>query len=141
VAIRIYFYISTAKNIRLKVNVDRAASSPVVLVIAMVQKAVDVQDVEEGARRDGHLKIRVARWYIFKTKKSNLGKFCRVLQWKTLVFFMPIWSILWPFGNICGHFGVFHGNLVYFPRFGMLYKEKSGNHGADRNSPTTESGF
>jgi hypothetical protein len=28
--------------------------------------------------------------------------------------------ILWSFGIFCGH-------LVYLPRFGMLYQEKSGN--------------
>jgi hypothetical protein len=28
--------------------------------------------------------------------------------------------ILWSFGIFCGH-------LVYFPRLGMLYQEKSGN--------------
>jgi hypothetical protein len=31
-----------------------------------------------------------------------------------------IWSILWPFG-------IFHGYLVHFARFGMMYQEKSGN--------------
>jgi hypothetical protein len=33
--------------------------------------------------------------------------------------FMTIWSILWPVGIFCAH-------LVYFPRFGILYQEKSG---------------
>jgi hypothetical protein len=43
---------------------------------------------------------------------------------------MAICYILWPFG-------IFYGHLVYFvviwynfPRFGMLYQEKSGNHAA-----------
>jgi hypothetical protein len=51
-------------------------------------------------------------------KKSNLGKFWRVLQWKMLlpifyghlVSYKTVWYILWPFGICCGH-------LVYFPRF------------------------
>jgi hypothetical protein len=30
---------------------------------------------------------------------------------------MAIWSILWPFGMFCGHFGP-------FSRFGKLYLEK-----------------
>jgi ABC-type dipeptide/oligopeptide/nickel transport system permease component len=34
------------------------------------------------------------------------------------------WYILWLFYLFCGH-------LVYFPRFGMLYQEKSGNPGAE----------
>jgi hypothetical protein len=39
-----------------------------------------------------------------------------------LIFFTAIWSIVWPFG-------IFVGYLGYFSRFGMLYKEKSGNPG------------
>jgi hypothetical protein len=38
------------------------------------------------------------------------------------VNFKTIWSILLPFGMFYGHF-------VYFSRFGMLCKEKSGNPG------------
>jgi hypothetical protein len=37
----------------------------------------------------------------FQTKNPDLGKFWRVLQWKILVYFMTIWSILlflWLFG-------------------------------------------
>jgi hypothetical protein len=37
-----------------------------------------------------------------------------------LVHFTAIGNILLPFGILCGH-------LVFFPRFGMLYQEKSGN--------------
>jgi hypothetical protein len=37
---------------------------------------------------------RVARWFVFKTKDPNLGKFWRVLQRKMLVYFMETWSIL-----------------------------------------------
>jgi hypothetical protein len=41
---------------------------------------------------------------------------------------MTIWSILLPFGIFCGNLVHFYGHLVYFcSRFGMLYKEKSGN--------------
>jgi hypothetical protein len=39
-------------------------------------------------------------------RNLNLGKFCRVLQWKMLVYFMDIWCILWQFG-------IFYGHLVY----------------------------
>jgi hypothetical protein len=48
---------------------------------------------------------------------ENLGKF-----YYTLDYFMAIGNILWPFGVFCG-------NLVYFPRFGILVQEKSGNPG------------
>jgi hypothetical protein len=37
-----------------------------------------------------------------------------------LVHFQAILYILWHFCVCCGH-------LVYFPRFGILYHEKSGN--------------
>jgi hypothetical protein len=64
---------------------------------------------------------------LFSNQNPILGKFLMVLKWKVLVYFMPIWSVLWPFG-------ISYGNLVYFgfvwyifSRFGMLYKEKSGN--------------
>jgi hypothetical protein len=46
----------------------------------------------------------------FQTKNPSLGKFCRVLLWKILVYFMTIWSVLWPFGIFCG-------TLVYFSPF------------------------
>jgi hypothetical protein len=38
-----------------------------------------------------------------------------------------IWYILWSFG-------LFYGNLVYFPRFGILHLEKSGNPALDRQT-------
>jgi hypothetical protein len=34
----------------------------------------------------------------FQTQIPKLGKFWRVLQWKMLLYFMAIWSILRPFG-------------------------------------------
>jgi hypothetical protein len=65
----------------------------------------------------------------FQTKNPNLGKFCRVLQWKMLVNLIDIWHILRTFG-------IFYGHLVYFvviwcsfSRFGMLKEEESGNPG------------
>jgi hypothetical protein len=56
----------------------------------------------------------------FQTKKSLFGKFWTALQWKMLEYFVA-------FCFIFGQFGIFHGHLVYFSRFGMLYPEKSGN--------------
>jgi hypothetical protein len=44
----------------------------------------------------------------FQTKNlKKLGEFCRVFQWKMLVFLMAFGSIIWPFDVFCGH-------LVYF---------------------------
>jgi hypothetical protein len=67
----------------------------------------------------------------FQTKNPNLGKFCGVLLWKILVYFMANWSILRPLE-------IFYGHLVYFvvlwynfPRFGILDQEKSGNPALD----------
>jgi hypothetical protein len=57
-----------------------------------------------------------------------------------LVYFVAIWSILWPFGT-------FSPVLVYFvviwyisPRFGKLRQEKSGNPDADPFSRGTQLG-
>jgi peroxiredoxin family protein len=63
----------------------------------------------------------------FQTKNPNLGKFFRAFEWKMLVYFMVIWSILWPFGNVVV---IWHT----FRRFGILCQEKSGspdNHTMD----------
>jgi hypothetical protein len=43
----------------------------------------------------------------FQTKNRTLGQFWRALQWKTIVYFVDIWSILRPFDILFGH-------LVYF---------------------------
>jgi hypothetical protein len=48
---------------------------------------------------------------------ENLGIF-----YDNVVYFTAIGNILWPFGIFCGH-------LEYFPHFGILYQEKSGNPG------------
>jgi hypothetical protein len=63
----------------------------------------------------------------FQTKNPNLVKFgrvCNVRCWYILLpfgkfsihllYFVAIWDLLRPFG-------------IFFPRFGMLYREKSGN--------------
>jgi hypothetical protein len=63
----------------------------------------------------------------FQTKNPNLGKFWRYVQWKILVKFIAIWSFYGhlvyfvAFGYILWLFGIF------FPRFGKLHQEKSGN--------------
>jgi hypothetical protein len=57
--------------------------------------------------------------------KQNLGKFWSVLQWKMLVYFMDVWSILRSLGIFMDIWYI--SNLVYFSRFGILYQEKSGN--------------
>jgi hypothetical protein len=38
----------------------------------------------------------------FQTENPKLGKFCRSLERKMLVYFMTIWNILRPFGIIYG---------------------------------------
>jgi hypothetical protein len=70
---------------------------------------------------------QVCQMAYFQTKNPNLGIFWRLLQWKMLLYFIDIWSILQPSG-------IFHWHLVYFvvikyifSRFGTLYQGKSGN--------------
>jgi hypothetical protein len=66
----------------------------------------------------------------FSNQKSRLFQILEGLAMEDVgifydhfVYFTAKWYILWPFGAVCGH-------LVYiFPRFGMLYREKSGNPG------------
>jgi hypothetical protein len=52
------------------------------------------------------LRFRFARWYIFKPKNPNLGKFWRALQWIMFVYFMAI----------C----LFYGHLVFLLPFGIF---------------------
>jgi hypothetical protein len=44
-------------------------------------------------------------------------------------FFMTIWNILRPFGKFYGTLVNFVVIWYFFPRFGILYREKSGNRG------------
>jgi hypothetical protein len=37
----------------------------------------------------------------FQTKNPSMGKFWRALEWKSLVYSIYIWNILWPFGTFC----------------------------------------
>jgi hypothetical protein len=69
---------------------------------------------------------RVARWFVFKPKNSNLGKFWSALERKMLVYFVVIWNIR-LFGKFYGHFGIVVVIWYIFPRFGILCQEKSGN--------------
>jgi hypothetical protein len=60
---------------------------------------------------------------IFTNKNPSLGKFWSDLQWKMLVYFIAIWSII-------RQHGMFLRPISYsisIPRFGILYQEKSGN--------------
>jgi hypothetical protein len=59
----------------------------------------------------------------FQIKNPNLDKFCMVLQWKMLVYFMTILPILRPLEIFYGHLVYFVVIWYIFPRFGMLYRE------------------
>jgi hypothetical protein len=63
----------------------------------------------------------------FETKNPNFGKFWKVLQLKMLVLFMANLSISLPNGILYGHLVHFVVIWYIFSRFGMLYREKSGN--------------
>jgi hypothetical protein len=51
--------------------------------------------------------VQCCQMVYFQTKNPNLGKFWKVLQWKMMVFFMAILSILRPND-------IFYGHLVHF---------------------------
>jgi hypothetical protein len=66
---------------------------------------------------------RFARWYIFRPKNRNLGKFLRVLELKMLVYLMDILSTLKPFNIFYGHLGYFEVIWYIFPRFAIFYQK------------------
>jgi hypothetical protein len=68
----------------------------------------------------------------FQIKNPNFGKFWRVLQWKILVYFMTILSIFRPLEIFYGHLIYFVFNWYISPRFGILFREKSGNPALDK---------
>jgi hypothetical protein len=72
----------------------------------------------------------------FQTKNPVLGKFCRALDWKMLIYFMAIWNILQTLG-------IFYDHLVHFVSiwyiFPCFWKEKSGNPGPE-DSPLNVAG-
>jgi preprotein translocase subunit SecY len=59
----------------------------------------------------------------FQTENRNSGK----LQWKMLVYFTAMWSILRSIGIFCDHLVYFMVIWYILSRFGMLYQEQSGN--------------
>jgi hypothetical protein len=44
-----------------------------------------------------------------------------------LEFVTALWYILWPFGTFYGHLVILWQLGIFFPRFGLLCQEKSGN--------------
>jgi hypothetical protein len=85
----------------------------------MEQKIISFFSLYDGLHQGCHM-------VCFQTKNPDLGKFWRVLQWKMLMYFMNIWSILWPLEIFYGHLVYFVVIWYIFPRFGILYLEKSG---------------
>jgi hypothetical protein len=80
---------------------------------------------EKGPQRG--LPFRVARWFVFKPKIQiwvNFGGSCTGRCWYVLRTFGSFYSLLLYF-RTCG---IVRGNLLYFSRLGILYREKSGNH-------------
>jgi hypothetical protein len=51
----------------------------------------------------------------FQTKNPNLGKFWTALELKMMVYFMPIWKILRPFGILNGHLVILWYFGIFFP--------------------------
>jgi hypothetical protein len=70
---------------------------------------------------------------LFSHQTASFGTFWKAFEWKVfdifndhLVHFVAICYILRNFGIFCGHF-------LYYPNFGILYQEKSGNPGIESN--------
>jgi hypothetical protein len=79
--------------------------------------------------------VRVARWFVFKPKNPNLGKFWRVLQWKILVYFVTNRSILRPLEIFYGHLVYFVVIWYIFPRFGIFVPRKIWQPGTFSGEP------
>jgi hypothetical protein len=63
------------------------------------------------------LRARVARWFTyFHTKNPIFGYTLEGLGFK------KYWDVLWPFGNICGHFVDF--SVIWRIFYPMLLREK-----------------
>jgi hypothetical protein len=92
-------------------------ASVVVVNAAVVGLALEPSSQDVQANFDCSIRVEQPKqgcqMVYFQTKNPSLGKFWRALQWKMLVYFMDIWSILYMFRT----FGMFCGNLVYFSPF------------------------
>jgi hypothetical protein len=64
---------------------------------------------------------------IFSNQKSQFGYIFEGLSMVDVGIFMVILSTLQPNGIFYVHLVHFLGHSVYFSRFGMFYREKSGN--------------
>jgi hypothetical protein len=64
---------------------------------------------------------------IYSYKKSQFGYNLEGLGIENLGIFYGTWEYLRHFVGILRPFGILCGHLVIFYRFGMLYREKSGN--------------
>jgi hypothetical protein len=51
----------------------------------------------------------------FQTENPNLGKFWRALDWKRLIYFMAIWTILWRFGYFMTIWYILYSFCAFFP--------------------------
>jgi hypothetical protein len=85
-------------------------------------RVVSITEWQVRTLRLSTVSTRVARWYIFKPKNPDLGKFGRVLYWKMLVYYVGIVHLAY-YESIC-FAAIWYGLRyfgAYFPLFGMLY--------------------
>jgi hypothetical protein len=82
---------------------------------------------KKSSHRQMNGRTRVARWFVFKPKYLDLGKFSRALDWNMLIYVMAIWTILRTFEQFYDH--LVHFVLIWyiFSGFGITYQQKSGN--------------
>jgi hypothetical protein len=65
---------------------------------------------------------------IFSNQKSNLGKFIRVMEWKMVVYFMAVWSLLCHLVFWRAIWYILWAFDIFFPVLVLhMYHEKSGN--------------
>jgi hypothetical protein len=75
---------------------------------------------------------------LFSNQKSKFGKILEGLAMEDVGIFYGHLVHFMVFCYILLTLGIVRGNLVYFPRFGILYQEKSGNPALDLEGVCTK---
>jgi hypothetical protein len=87
-------------------------------LLYQVYMVIQILKISKSLWKNWALFYFLTGWMVwFQTKNPSLGKFCRVLEWKIVAYFIIIWSILRPLEIFYGHFGAFCVRLVHFFQF------------------------
>jgi hypothetical protein len=88
----VFFWTHTGIQSMATVGLSRVNNIEAEMACGLAQYLVTVNAYDQPGLPDG----------IFSNKNPNLGKFWRAFEWKMIVYYVPIWILLWPFG-VYGH--------------------------------------